>query len=864
MTTRLLFALLLAGLPLAAQSGGTMGTIAGTVTDASGLPVAGAHVALQHEESGAKRTTATDETGQFRFAPLPIGSYKLRVELEGFATVETESFTLSLGQTVTHRIQMKPAAVAEKVEVQERPDALEATAATAGVALGSERVEETPSQGRSYLNVVLTAPGAASSSGSNTQRSAAGSRGALNDSGFSFAGMRGRNNSLNIDGVDNRDETTGGNRVAIGMEMVQEFRVSNTLVGAENGGAAGGIVNVTTWSGTNLWHGDATFFTQNEFANAREPEAETSFTPKFRRYQPGHSLNGPIRKDRTFFAYAVEQEWESGEEWSETPKSLLGTVPGLTRGLFSTGSEQSEGSFKLTHLEGSRHSSSARYAFSRGRDSNEVLDSNNFTDRSARGSGVTRDHSFVGAWIFAVNPRAVSDLRVQVARRDVSLVPNSGIPMMEIPGVITIGQGYRMRGSRQEDHFEVVEGVTISRGKHQINFGGSVHRVHLDSSVINFAGGLYLFPTVAAFLANRPDVYIRSSGADANYSTLPVGVWINDHWEARPGVSFELGLRYDRQAMPPRLPPSSNNFAPRLGLAWRPGNAPFVLRLGAGLFYDRYPLAYLNNVAQSQAATYGGGPLTYVASSHFPSTYSRKATAGIEYSLDRDTTATLEYSYVRGFHLPRIRNIAGGLPPTWQIEQTAKSAHQGASLSLHRRLHKEVAYLIAYSVGSTHDDASDFDEQPQDPRNLAAEWARSRQHQLQRLAASATFEFFDLVISPIFTTGSGRPINALESSDFYRAGAYPLSARPPGFARNPFFSPPVRSLDLRVMKTFPVKENKRAILQVGVEGFNLTNHNNPLKVSQTYAAQGARLSSYGQTAESLNARQIQFFTQFEF
>src|SRR5258708_34336244 len=134
--------------------------------------------------------------------------------------------------------------------------------------------------------------------------------------------MRGRNNSPSRDGVDNRDETTGGSRVAIGLEMVQEFRVSSSTTGAEFGGASGGIVNVVTHSGTNLWHGDATFFGQNERLNARDAQSRSSAKPEERRYQPGVSLNGPIRRDRTFFSTALEQEWESGQEWAEGPNAL--------------------------------------------------------------------------------------------------------------------------------------------------------------------------------------------------------------------------------------------------------------------------------------------------------------------------------------------------------------------------------------------------------------------------------------------------------------------------------------------------------------------------------------------------------------
>ena len=116
---------------------------------------------------------------------------------------------------------------------------------------------------------------------------------------------------------------------------------------------------------------------------------------------------------------------------------------------------------------------------------------------------------------------------------------------------------------------------------------------------------------------------------------------------------------------------------------------------------------------------------------------------------------------------------------------------------------------------------------------------------------------------PIFTTGSGRPVNALETTDVLRTGAYPLTARPFGLARNPFFMPGTTSLDGRIMYTIPFHE-RREVLQFGSESFNILNHTNPLRVSQYYAAQGQRLSSYGRDVETLNARQVQFFAQFEF
>src|SRR5258708_8303490 len=263
------FALCLLGSALRAQSMRATGAIQGSVTDSTGSIIIGVRVSASNADSGAVRAAVTDESGQFRFSGLAVGNYTLRLDKEGFATVMVQAFPVSVGQTIVRQIEMRPAQVTERLEVNEQPEAIDTAATTSSVALGTERIEEAPAQNRNYLNFVLVTPGVAASSGSNTLRAAAGARSNGAHSGFTFGCMRGRNNGLSIDGVDNRDETTGGNRVAIGLEMVQEFRVSGTTVSAEFGGAAGGNVRMVTRSGANAWHGDATFFAQNEATNAR-------------------------------------------------------------------------------------------------------------------------------------------------------------------------------------------------------------------------------------------------------------------------------------------------------------------------------------------------------------------------------------------------------------------------------------------------------------------------------------------------------------------------------------------------------------------------------------------------------------------
>jgi Carboxypeptidase regulatory-like domain len=917
--------LVLFGCAAWAQSSRVSGAMQGVVVDETGAAVPGAAISLTEQESGWQRTAVSGDDGRFLLQGLPSGEYRVRVEQEGFAAAVIGGVVISLGATTSERIELKPATVTESIEVEAQAGAVETSATSASAALGSERIEEGPSSNRNFLNFVLVAPGVAASNGSNAQRSLTGLRSAMPDSGFAFGGMRGRNNSLSIDGVDNRDETTGGNRVAVGVEMVREFRVAGAILGAEFGGAAGGAVNVVTRSGNNQWHGDFTWFFQNEAVNARDPEVTAGRAPKLRKYQPGFSVMGPLRRDRTFFAMALEQEWETGEEWSDTaaawgssidrvlqsPAYARSGVHSVTEGLFPTASSETEYSFKLDHQFSPSQTFTARYAFSRGRVDDEVQGLDNFADRSSRGSSYVRDHSLVAALTSVPRPNLVNDLRFQYGRRDMSLQPNSPGAMLEVPGLITLGQAYTLDAGRAEQHWEAVEGVNVVLGAHQLGFGGSLHQISLDARLANRFAGVFVFPTLDDLLQARPDVFLQAFGeAPTRYSTTPAGLWFQERWQPWQRLTLEAGLRWDAQSLPAPFAGPRANLAPRLGLAWVPfgdrsSQRPFLIRAGLGWFYDRYPLAFLNDAIQKDGVrgfeqylvgdaavralqAGAGGPLAaplpgeptavYRRDPNFPSTYSRKVTVGVEKGLNKETRLTVEYAAVRGYHLPRVRNVAGGLPPSYQLEQTSRSSYHGVTVSVERKLVRDVSFLVAYGYSRTWDDASDFDEQPLDPFNLSLDWALSRQHQAQRFVASGLFElpaddwgwappwlregFDDVIVSPIFTAGSGRPVNALSSTDVFRTGAFPISARPPGVARNPFLSPGTVNVDLRIMKGFWVKEG-RAIVQAGIEAFNLLNHSNALRVSPYYAG-AVSLPSYGEPLETLGARRIQMMVQFEY
>lgn len=909
----LIFALLPCA--LLAQSG----TIEGIVTDPSGLFVPGAIVTAIGEDTGVSRVVATNPEGRYRIPGLAVGSYKIRCEKAGFRTAEIAHVVLSLDQTLVEPIRLNLATADTSINVGAEPEALNTTAPTAGVGITGEVLEETPSQSRSYLGVVLLAPGLAPAAGSNALRSKAGVRSAMPDSGFSFAGMRPRNNGLSIDGLENRDETTGSSRVAIGQEAVAEFRVTASDVAPEFGGAAGGNLNVVTLSGTNHFHGDVNLFAADSFIEARSPEAETNARPSRRQYQPEAALNGPLQRDRTFFAATIEGELENSEEFSEiaqpgaqakinsalaSPLYARAAVHSVSEGLFPVASSSTQTSFKLTHLFGDAHLISVRYAFSGANISQDVVGGENFTEQSARGNSHNKDQSFASTWQAVGSATFVNELRFQFARRAVDLTPDSRGAFLEIPGVVSIGESPVLNSFRTEDHTQLVESASLVRGKHLFGFGASVQRVSLDARLSNRFDGIFVFPTLDAFLSGRPDLFLEAFGnPETRYTTDPVAFWAQDQWKPIAGLTVVAGVRYEAQVLPRPFGNALHNIAPRLGVAWQPkGSGPWVFRAGAGLFYDRYPLAFLNDAIQKDGIhgfeqyaegaaavaaftlSQGGtlpGPIPGIAASVYRPqsafssnpTYARKFTGGVERSLNADTTLTFEYVKIAGYHLPRIRNAALTLPPEFLLEQSAHSQYQGASVTLRRRLRKDLTYLLAYTAGAAYDDASDFNEQPLNPANTRLDWSHSRQYQAHRLVASGLFglpldkwgapEWLqklgdNLDFAPVLSVGSPRPVNALATTDLYGTGAYPITARPDGLGRNPFYVRSLFNIDVRLTKGF-VWWKDHGIFLFGIGAYNLTNHANAIQVSQYYG-----LPTYRGIIESMNARQFQFSFQWEF
>jgi hypothetical protein len=199
------------------------------------------------------------------------------------------------------------------------------------------------------------------------------------------------------------------------------------------------------------------------------------------------------------------------------------------------------------------------------------------------------------------------------------------------------------------------------------------------------------------------------------------------------------------------------------------------------------------------------------------------------------------------------------------LENSASSTYNGLTASFTRRMSKGLELMWSYTFSKTVDDASDFDEQPQNPFDLRAERALSSQDQQQRFAFNGLWNLpipGQIELVPIITVGTGRPIDPLVGLDANRSDAFPLSARPLGFGRNSLQTPRTANVDFGVVKTIQFGEYRH--LDLIAQFFNFFNHVSVTAINPFFGTGAVALPTFSQPIEGAIPRQIQFAANFEY
>src|SRR3982074_28882 len=469
----------------AAQTSRVAGAIQGSVVDQTGSAVAGATVTLRNFGTDRTRTVASNSEGSFRAGELPVGQYELHVESPGFNTYVNTAIVVSIGTVVQITVRLAPATVQQQITVSEQPPSLDPTETSEATTIDHDRIEESPVARGNDLDFVLFAH---QLTRSNIQ-GAAGGKSALADSGFTFAGLRSRSNSLYIDGVENNDEFSGSARTELSPETVQEFQVVNNGLSAESGGGASGPINVVTKSGVNTLHGDAFVFIQNGALNAKEPLTNEREAPQLSRFRAGVSAGGPIVRGRTFYYLAGEQEGAHGDDSSVISPSTASAINGVLRdgafpgiairaispALFRVARAETELSGRLDHQIESKHSLLLKYSLTNNREVGDAFNTGGLVDPSGRGSSFFEDQGVTGSLTSVLSNHALNSVRFQVSSRRGVLKTNDQIgPEISIPGLIDFGRPYDGNDKRRENHYEFVDVASTAKGRHLISFGGDL------------------------------------------------------------------------------------------------------------------------------------------------------------------------------------------------------------------------------------------------------------------------------------------------------------------------------------------------------------------------------------------------------
>jgi hypothetical protein len=308
----------------------TRATLSGTVTDPTDSAVAGAAVKLTNVNTGVSFTGVTNNSGQYRFLFVIPGTYTLNVAMAGFRNFEYESIVLQVSQAAVVDVPLQLGTTSETVTVESNAALLDTEKSDRGVIIDKTQITDLPLNVRNPIMLTALSPGITHTSGTAHLNP-------FSNSGISSWSVNGglnNNTEFIMDGAPNNAYSGRENRIAYvpPADAVEEFKVMTTVYDAQYGRTGGGIINVSSKSGTNRYHGTAYEFLKRPWLNANtfSNNAKGLERQNTGLDQWGFTIGGPVRipklyngRDKTFFYF-------SGEAYHENlhfPNESITSVP---------------------------------------------------------------------------------------------------------------------------------------------------------------------------------------------------------------------------------------------------------------------------------------------------------------------------------------------------------------------------------------------------------------------------------------------------------------------------------------------------------------------------------------------------------
>ncbi|WP_225206109.1 TonB-dependent receptor domain-containing protein [Novosphingobium huizhouense] len=609
-------------MPALAQQAGVQIAL---VDEVSGAPLAGTEVLVENTDIGFSRILRSDARGLVRLEGVPTaGRYRVRVA--GGSDDGAAEILLRANTTSSVTLRLSPASAtrdaAITVKGQRAVTRLNAVDAEVSASLDHGELVALPIEGRDVLGALVRLPNVVPSTGFFAESPA-----------ISINGANGLDANYLLDGLDNNENFLGGIKFPVPLGFVRTVSVLANSYSVAYGRTANGVVNYTSPSGSNDFHGEAYALVRpGRPLDSASPYPRRDLTgnavgESFERYQAGGSIGGPIARDRTFFYANLEYTRDRNVQVVDAPAlGAVGNVTGRNEAIL--------GSLRIDHRLTDDWTLGLRANIGRVTVDRPggSLGGGNVTFPSA-GSDQRRFSTLVAATASYAGEAWSYDGAVQFSRFrwDYARPKGEAGPQVTVRDAsgLTIGvlgnPGYVFNDL--ERTWQTTHRLQRKLDAHKLSLGADL--IHSDFALLgggNPQGNYTLDLTdaqVAALAGSGKGLALSAQDvlaldpAVANYSvelrprafgtgqTL-LGLYVEDEWQVTPRLTATLGLRWDYDSLTGKGGKGADldNFAPRLALNYRP-DARSSLRFGAGLFTGKLQYSVKSDALQRNTTAPG-------------------------------------------------------------------------------------------------------------------------------------------------------------------------------------------------------------------------------------------------------------------
>ncbi len=843
----------------------TLAELRGSVTDESGAVLPGVTVTAVQTETGTSRTAVSGERGAYLMPALPLGTYKITVEMSGFATVVREGFVLGVGQSAVVSFTMKIATLSETLTVTGESPLVETKQSDLGGRVLTSQIEALPLSGRNWLELVSLVPGA---------------RG---NPGTIGAGTSGGDASrYQMDGISVTGQGTGGETQTYSHETLAEFQVITNRFDAEYGRVTGAVINAVSKSGTNRLRGSVLYFSRNDVWDA--PNFFTGRVSPFDETQTGFTIGGPIIKNRAHFfgAYEFQRRNVTARPNTGIAAFDVDIDSGIRRKLPSG---------RVDVQLSDRHRLFARTSVYYLDSQNQGVGGNTTVSAGSNEDFATYDVALGETWI--ISDRMVNEVRGGMFYFYKDLYETSQTPRYSFPSA-TLGPATNVPQWWNEKIFQLSNSLSYFvpswHGEHKIKAGVQYTLPNYRGELPRVSYGQFTFdrnPTNFADMSTwpAPTRYSTTLG-DFSYDVdnPTYGFFLQDDWSLSPRFTVNLGLRYDLEPkvtnkdLPDVLddgPRSidADNVAPRLGFAFDvAGNGRSVIRGGIGRYYGNILLNIPMNEARDRnvrvSAVVINPSLTDPLAGRTLQDYQNQNLPRARTLMDTDYetprqdqmsigfahqfgslySVQADYVHTKGSHQQMSRNInlfentaqhtplnptISGRPfPAFlditKYETWGESRYDGLQMAFTKRrgsswFQADATYTLSKAKGHTNANRFGTVNNPFNPDDEYAYLTTDQRHRAS--LNGAAFLPWNTTLSAIFFAGSPKPLAISSSADPFRTGAGRwLDDRGNVLPKNgERMLKSDYKLDLSAVKSFRLKQVQ---LQARLDVFNVLNTEN--------------------------------------